>query len=136
MTHKPPKDYEVGYGKPPKNRRFGQENGNPINKVGRKRIPRTLEEAFAADLQEKVAVRVNGKTKVMTKLEAITKGITQAMLKGNPSLIRIGISISKNIKEPVEFEVLPDDEIALQAFENKGRYFQKPNNDDGGDDEK
>lgn len=70
------KDYEVGYGKPPKEYQF--KKGVSGNKAGRKRkpIPKSLHEAFAITANEKIAVtNENGVTEHITLFEYFMKKI-------------------------------------------------------------
>jgi hypothetical protein len=73
--------YDIGFGKPPKNRRFrkgvsGNPNGRP---KGRRNLATVLEQT----LQEKVIINENGIRKTVTKLEAAVKQLVNKSASGD-----------------------------------------------------
>ena len=87
------KDYDVGYGKPPKNRQFGAEDGNPQNKKGRppgrnvQEFDRLSEEAFWYSFHESgqkaVSIREDGEELVIPLIMAIAKGMARDAVNGD-----------------------------------------------------
>ena len=62
------RDYEIGYGKPPKGRPFQKgQSGNPRGPGGKKGLAAML----AVALDEPVTITINGRRRRMTKREAI-----------------------------------------------------------------
>lgn len=70
------RDYEVGYGKPPKASQFKKgQSGNP---AGRKKGSRSHSEILAKAMNKKVTVMVNGRNRTMSMIEV---AFTQQMKK-------------------------------------------------------
>jgi Family of unknown function (DUF5681) len=62
-------DYEVGYGKPPKDGQFKKGvSGNPS---GRPKKPKDSLSVLMRELESKLTINENGQRKVITKLEGI-----------------------------------------------------------------
>ena len=72
------RDYEIGYGKPPKHTRF--KKGQSGNQKGRPKGAKSFSTDLREELNEKVPVRENGKVKVLSKQRAILKAqVSKAM---------------------------------------------------------
>ena len=74
-------DYEVGYKKPPKKNRFQKEQSG--NSKGRPNGSRNVTTLFNAIIREKIQVKENGRSRRMTKLEAILRQLTNEALSGD-----------------------------------------------------
>ena len=73
---------EIGYCKPPKHTRFKPgQSGNP---AGRPRGSRNLRTAIREALQEKVVIREGGRTRKLSKMDAIIQVALNKGLKGDP----------------------------------------------------
>ena len=87
------KDYEVGYGKPPRYTQFGAENGNKRNKKGRPpgrnilEFDRLSEEAlwhcFHESAQKPVSIVEDGQEMVIPLIMAITKSMAKDAAQGD-----------------------------------------------------
>ncbi len=83
MSSAKPRDYEVGYGKPPKATQFKPgQSGNPSG-GNRKKAPTTLDEAMQQALQKKQVVMVNGKRKRLSRMTIISEQLTTRASSGD-----------------------------------------------------
>lgn len=76
-----PGDYEVGYGKPPRHTQF--QPGRSGNPRGRPRGARGLRAELKAELDERVTIVEEGKSKRVRKLRVVIKALTARAAKGN-----------------------------------------------------
>jgi Family of unknown function (DUF5681) len=75
-------DYDIGYGKPPKHTRFRPgQSGNP---KGRPRGARNFRTAIREALQEKIVIREGGRTRKLSKMDALIQVLLNKGLKGDP----------------------------------------------------
>ncbi len=122
-------DYDVGYKKPPQENRFKKgQSGNP---KGRPKGSKNLKTILKEVINEKVPVREDGKTRKITKLEAIIKQVVNKASTGDPratkqlmEFIREYLSEEQNAdfgnaiaaaKSPAELNT--EDEAILSAFQ-------------------
>lgn len=87
------KGYKVGYGKPPKNNRFGAKNGNPRNKKGRPKGRNVLEfdrlseealwDCFLQTAKTSVSITENGNDMIVPYIMALAKRMGQDAIKGD-----------------------------------------------------
>lgn len=74
-------DYDVGYGRPPKNSQFKKgESGNP---TGRPKKSKNLKTILLNALQEEVIIKEGNQKKVVTKSEALIKSVLNKALSGD-----------------------------------------------------
>lgn len=83
-------DDEMGYGKPPKRHQF--KPGQSGNSAGRKKGARGLKTDLRAELNAKLAVTENGKTKKLRKQQVMLKALFAKALKGDVRAIELIIS--------------------------------------------
>ena len=102
MSHNNGRDYEVGYGKPPRNTQFKKgQSGNPR---GRPSGSKNLATLVSVALNEPVIVVENGGRKKITKREAIIKQLVNRSTKADWRAIKILLEIVREIEGRVEPE--------------------------------
>lgn len=84
-------DYEVGYKKPPKATRF--QKGRSGNPKGRPKGHPNLAIALERELSAKVPIKEGGRMKLITKLEAIVKQLTNKAAMGELKSIPLLVSL-------------------------------------------
>lgn len=75
-------DYEIGYGKPPKANRF--KKGSSGNPKGRPKGKKNFATILVEELSEKLTIKEAGKSRKVTKLEAVTKQLVTKAINGDP----------------------------------------------------
>jgi hypothetical protein len=110
------KEYEVGYGRPPKEHRF--KPGNNANPNGRKKKTQNRKVVVRDILLEPIAVKEGGEVKQMSKLEAVLKKTMSKALSGDhkAALTIIGIPQRDGILTPELEETvdnLSDNDVAI-----------------------
>jgi Family of unknown function (DUF5681) len=90
-------EYEVGYGRPPKEGQFTKgRSGNP---KGRPKGSKNIATMFNEITRELINVTENGRTKTVTRIEAVLHRMTNEALSGKPQLIREFIQLSRAFEE-------------------------------------
>ena len=117
------KDYEVGYGKPPKHTRF--KKGQSGNSKGRPKGAKGLNASLKKEMESKVTVREGGREVTISKAEAAAKRVVQKALSGDMPALKMLAQLDAALQEQVEREaeqvaqaVVPDqtDEDVLRHF--------------------
>jgi Family of unknown function (DUF5681) len=83
-------DYEVGYGKPPKERQF--QKGISGNPKGRPKKSLDFYDELIAESKSLMTISENGQRKRISKLQGIAKQVTNKALSGNVPLIRTWVA--------------------------------------------
>jgi hypothetical protein len=93
-------DYEVGYGKPPRDTRFKRgQSGNPRGRPpGAKNLSTLLNEA----LNELVVVTENGGRRKISKRQATFKQLVNQAAKGNWRALKLLVDILQDIERRTE----------------------------------
>jgi Family of unknown function (DUF5681) len=114
MSHDDERDYEVGYGKPPRHSRFRRgQSGNPRGRpAGSKNLATLVSEA----LNEWVIVVENGGRRKISKREAIIKQLVNRSAKADWRAIKILLDIVREIEGRVELETV---ESSFSAADEK-----------------
>ena len=108
-------DYEVGYGKPPKESRFTKGlSGNP---KGRPKGTRNFKTDLEEELHEQVRITEGGKSEEVSKQRAIVKRTVEKALKGDMRAVAmIGQWIMQHLglaDEDIDTEGLNQDDKAI-----------------------
>jgi hypothetical protein len=118
MPPETPRDYQVGYGKPPRHTRFKRgQSGNPR---GRPRESKNLPTLLTEALNERVIVAENEGRRKITKREAIITQLVNRSAKADLRAIKILLDIIQDIEcrtEPTSPETsfgLADEKVIEQ----------------------
>jgi len=108
------KDYEVGYGRPPDCTRFKRGvSGNP---KGRPRKSRQIDDLVDRELDQKIPVTENGKTRKISKRELLAKQRIRLALGGDRHALSWAFEFMRTRSKPTMFEIDSEDEKALQSM--------------------
>jgi hypothetical protein len=115
MPRETQRDYEVGYGKPPRHTRFTKgQSGNPRGRApGAKNMKTLLSEA----LNELVIVTENGGRRKVTKREAIIKQLVNQSAIADWRAIKILLDLLREIEG--QSEPAPPETSAFSAADEK-----------------
>jgi hypothetical protein len=113
--------YQVGYGKPPLHSRFKKGvSGNPR---GRKKGSKNFATLVEEGLQERVQVTIAGKTKSVSRSEAIVLAMMTKAMKGDPQGIRMVLDLAAMASrahdeghDSAQGSAIEDHEILMRAF--------------------
>ena len=100
MPPEPPRDYEIGYGKPPRHTRFKKgQSGNPRGRPsGSKNLKTLLNEA----LNERVVVAEDGGRRNITKREAIVTQLVNRSATADLRALKILLDTLRDIEGHTE----------------------------------
>jgi Family of unknown function (DUF5681) len=112
-------NYDVGYGKPPKEARFAKgQSGNPKGRPkGAKNFARTFHEVT----QELIHVKENGRDKTMTKLEALFRQLVGKAMSGDFKATKEILQWNRLFEDAAERDAVdgPDvekDNVVMKSF--------------------
>lgn len=123
-------DYEIGYGKPPRSRRFQQGvSGNPKGRPKKKSSP--LAQTINKVLNAPIQYRVRGRTKVASAQELSLKMLVDRAVSGDLEAAELVIKIRERAErhgdagvEPIAIsDWMPD--YAGQSGEEKSRDLER-----------
>jgi len=122
----PKKDYETGYGKPPKASQFTQ--GNSGNPKGRPKGKRNVATLLDAVLNEKVIINENGRKRKVTKLEASLKQVVNSATTGDLPSMRLLLQLASVAEGTLADRISPlfnneDDKELIAQFLERSRSF-------------
>ena len=102
------RDYEVGYGKPPRHTRF--QKGRSGNPTGRPRGRKNMATLLSAALDASIIVVENGRRKKITKREAIVTQLVNKSASADLKATQIVLAMLR------ELEALADGDAESGAF--------------------
>jgi hypothetical protein len=134
-------DYDVGYGKPPKQTQF--KPGHSGNPRGRPKGTKNLKTDLMEELSEMVSVREGDRSQNVSKQRAVVKTLLAYTLKGDVRSAALLLSMMMRLTETGEGapdldDDLNDDEVSiLEDFAERTRRPRddQPDEDGGGRDE-
>ena len=92
-SKKPDADYEVGYGKPPKEAQFkGGQSGNP---KGRPKESVSFALKLEKAMSEKVEVREGGRARKMSKIDVMIQNLLARGMKGDQQAVSTLVRLMK-----------------------------------------
>jgi Family of unknown function (DUF5681) len=92
------REYEVGWGKPPKSERWKPgQSGNP---KGRPRAKKNQLTMFSEALEQRIQIEERGVKRSVTVLEAVIKRFTTLALRGDLKAIKLLLDIKAGLPEP------------------------------------
>jgi hypothetical protein len=120
------RDYEVGYGKPPRHTRFKKgQSGNPRGRPkGSKNLPTLLSEA----LNEPVVVAENGRRRKITMRQAIIKQLVKRSATADLRAMKILLDMVRDLEsqtEPASPETAKFSEADAKVIEQLRARFSK-----------
>ena len=127
MPPETPRDYEVGYGKPPRHTRFKKgQSGNPRGRPsGSKNLKTLLNEA----LNERVVVTEEGGRRNITKREAIVTQLVNRSATADLRALKILLDTLRDIEgqtEPASSETAEFSEADEKVIEQLRARFSIP----------
>lgn len=92
LPNKPPGDYEVGYGRPPKGSQFqAGQSGNP---KGRPKGQPTISEIFIREAARLVRIQTGDKVETISRFEAVIRRLFQMAMAGDARAIAMLLGAS------------------------------------------
>jgi len=102
--------YEVGYGKPPKHSQF--KPGNKQGK-GRPRGSRNVKSIVRDVLEDKVPVKINGKTRKVSPIELGVRQLVRKANAGDLKAISHVLALGERYSPPDDDARIPEDQTAF-----------------------
>src|SRR6516225_8993744 len=96
MPPETPRDYEVGYGKPPRHTRF--QKGRSGNPTGRPRGRKNMATLLSAALDASIIVVENGRRKKITKREAIVTQLVNKSASADLKATQIVLAMLQDVE--------------------------------------
>jgi|GEM_PF-2418858 len=104
--------------RPPKHTQFGQSGANKPYRGGKKKKKSsTFAEDVHAAFSTTVPITMDGRKLSKTKIQIILEQVVNKAAQGDPTFIRIALSLAKSAAPTPDFEVLPEDAEVMKQFE-------------------
>lgn len=110
-------DYEVGYGKPPKQHRF--QSGQSGNPKGRPKKRNDMPSLMNQELNKKIRVKDQGEVRTITKLEAMMASLMARAIQGDYRAVKLVMELKRQYIDPDEFEDGVDVESIVMDYLNR-----------------
>lgn len=118
-------DYEVGYKKPPKKSQF--KPGQSGNSKGRSKGSKNLKTVVQEEAYSKIPIKEGGKSKTVTKVEALMKSMLAKGIKGDTKAANIALNLMKEFLphgDPEAAARAPLTEEELQILTNHAEFLE------------
>ena len=118
-TKRDQRDYEIGFGRPPKATRFKPgESGNPR---GRPKGSRPVGAVLQEVLHQRIPVTENGRTRRLPALEVMLRRLANEAMRSEPSAVKLMLSLVDRYAEAPEAtlsvdEVLAEDQAIIARY--------------------
>ena len=125
----PEQDYEIGYGRPPREHQFGKgqkvnRNGRPKGAKNRKpKSEKTLASLVIKEAERKIAAQENGETIKIPVIRAALRALGVNAVKGSVQAQRLLFALVEKAEEVVKLEGY---ELFMAAVEYKQYYQRNP----------
>ncbi|MDD1519218.1 MULTISPECIES: DUF5681 domain-containing protein [Bradyrhizobium] len=121
MTKRKSENYSVGYGKPPKARRFKPgQSGNPR---GRPKKCLSLTELFAREMKRTRPIVEDGQRLRIQTDEVLVKRVVDLAVKGNVKVLTMTMKLIEQIRE-IESAKIERDYDAMSKEEARAAFVQ------------
>jgi hypothetical protein len=107
---KAPRNYQIGYGKPPVDTRF--QKGKSGNPKGRPKGTQNFATVLLRTLREQVVINENGRRREITKLEAAVKQLVNKAATGDLRALSQLISLTLTAEQSAAAEMTPNQTLS------------------------
>lgn len=117
-------NYEVGFGRPPQHSRF--KTGQSGNPKGRPRGSRNMKTMLRDQLDQKIQVTENGRTKTMSKREVSVRQLVDKAVKGDHKALTLLLKLDMDTGDEGMFDGgagAAVSEIPIAAYDDVVAHF-------------